>query len=287
MSIRKDILEDESNADRWMISYADFITLLFAFFVVMYAISSVNDDKYKVLSDTLAQAFEAKLISPDVIQVGEPTPAASPHVVDIPDVDGWADPDEGNTQITSDDLQKGIKASGFSEDAGISVVSNNDWLELTIGGSLLFPAGSATLSPEAGNAIGVVQELLASNSNPVTIEGYTDNVPSESAVYNSNWVLSAARASAVAQYLVQGGIRRERVSAVGYGENHAIATNATPDGRASNRRVVIVVARRTDLARNRNTEHSTAIVDRSRRIENNTVIPTRKADGGLLFTGEE
>ena len=286
MSIRKDMLEDESNAERWMISYADFITLLFAFFVVMYAISSVNNEKYKVLSDTLAQVFESEATSTDPIQVGEPMLAASPHVVDIPDVDGWADPVEGDTHITSSDPVEAIQNAGFDAEEGISIVSNNDWLEITLEGSLLFQGGSASLNSGAQGRLSEVVQLLTAHNNPITIEGYTDNVPQEGQQFDSNWVLSGARASAVAKYFVDNGIRRNRISAVGYGENHPVETNATPQGRAQNRRVVIVVARRTDLARNRNADTALATVDRTRTLPEPLVAPQRTEDGGLIFTNE-
>ena len=286
MSIRKDMLEDESNAERWMISYADFITLLFAFFVVMYAISSVNNEKYKVLSDTLAQVFESEATSTDPIQVGEPLLVASPHVVDIPYVDGWADPEEGDTHVTSDDPVEAIENAGFDAEEGISVITNNDWLEITLEGSLLFPGGSATLGSGAQSRLSEVVSILEVHDNPITIEGYTDNVPQEGQLFDSNWVLSGARASAVAKFFVDNGIRRNRISAVGYGENHPIETNATPEGRAQNRRVVIVVARRTDLARNRNTDTAIATVDRTRQLPEPLVTPQRTEDGGLIFTNE-
>lgn len=284
MSIRKDLLEDESNADRWMISYADFITLLFALFVVMYAVSSVNDEKYRILSETLADAFETEATSEDPFQVGEPMLAASPHVVDVPDVDGWADPVAGNTEVTSDNETQDIEYTGFVDAEGISMQANNEWLEFTLQDELLFAPGSANLGEGAQAAIDLVRIHIEGNRNPVTIEGYTDNIPTEGQSYSSNWVLSAARASAVAQYLTTTGIRRERIAAVGYGENHPLATNATPEGRAQNRRVVIVVARRTDLARNRNTE---AIVERARPSSEATIVRRRKPDGGLIFTKEE
>ena len=286
MSIRKEMLEDESNAERWMISYADFITLLFAFFVVMYAISSVNNEKYKVLSDSLAEVFPAEVSSPDLIQIGEPSLAASPHVVDIPDVDGWADPVDGDTQITSSDPVEDIQNAGFDSAEGVSIQVNNDWLELSLEGAYLFAGGSANLQASAQSKLSELATMLRAHDNPITIEGYTDNVPQSGQQFDSNWVLSAARASAVAKFFVDNGIRRNRISAVGYGENHPKETNATPAGRAQNRRVVIVVARRTDLARNRNAETSIAAVDRARRQPEALVAPQRTEDGGLLFTNE-
>ena len=283
--MRHDLLEDESNAERWMISYADFITLLFAFFVVMYAVSSVNDEKYKVLSDTLAQAFNVETSSPDPIQIGEPTRAASPHVVDIPDTEGWADDQYGDTFIEDPVESAESLLGGFAEQEGLSIHSNNEWLELSLDANLLFAPGSATLSPAAGDALQEIAEMLGRNRNPITIEGYTDNIPSTSTIHPSNWELSAARASAVARYLVQEGIRAERMAAVGYGENHPLETNATPEGRAANRRVVVVVARRSDLARNLNSRVP-AVVSSGRFQPAEPPPVRRKEDGGLIFTNE-
>ena len=97
--LRRDALEDGDNHERWLISYADFITLLFGFFVVMYAISSVNEGKYRVLSTTLTAAFDAAPKSLDPIQVGEPLLAASPHLIDIPDETGYRDEQDGDTHL--------------------------------------------------------------------------------------------------------------------------------------------------------------------------------------------
>ena len=259
--MRREILEDESNTDRWMVSYADFITLLFAFFVVMYAISSVNDEKYRVLSATLSEAFAIDLASPDLIQIGEPTLTASPHVVDLPDSTALADQEYGDTYVVDPVDAAESLLGGFASEEGVSIESDNDWLELNLDASVLFQPGKANLSGAAIDLLAETLALLKRSNTPLTIEGYTDNVPSESVAYPSNWEMSAARASAVARYFVEQGVRAERVAAVGYGENHPIATNATAQGRAANRRVVIVLATRTDISRNLNTKsHAVSLV---------------------------
>ena len=280
--MRRKFVEDEDDSERWMVSYADFITLLFGFFVVMYAISSVNDEKYRVLSATLKQAFDVDVLSPDLIQVGEPTLAASPHIVDIPDSHAHADTEEGDTFVSDPVPDTQSLLGGFAQQDGISVVESYDWIELNINSELLFQSGQAQLSDSAVAALQNTVELLNTTHNAVTVEGYTDNVDGSSVLYPSNWELSAARASSVARHLVEQGVRRERISAVGYGENHPQETNATPEGRAANRRVVIVIARRSGSARNRNSE-STAVV---RSVDETNAQPqgVRKQDGGLLFS---
>ena len=289
--MRREILEDESNTERWMVSYADFITLLFAFFVVMYAISSVNDEKYRVLSDTLAETFAVDSASLEPVQVGEPSQAASPHIVDLPDSQAMADQEFGDTYIEDPVEAAESLLGGFAQAEGIAVQSNNDWLEVAVDASVLFAPGQAALAEQAKRLLAPAVALLRSNKNPVTIEGYTDNVPSTSAGMPSNWELSAARASAVARFFVDQGIRAERLSAVGYGENHPIETNATPAGRAANRRVVIVVARRSDLSRNLNAGASTAAYAPVRTAADtraeDSVVQVRTAEGGLLIGREQ
>lgn len=284
MRARVDKLGDTDNAERWMVSYADFITLLFGFFVVMYAISSVNNEKYRVLSDTLAQAFEAQRKSPDPIQVGEPDLAASPHVVDVPDVDGWVDPEVGNTELAEQDEAEQDTPPGFINREGVTVRSDSDWTEISVAADVLFDAGSATLNSGATSALAPVVAELMGHDQAVTIEGYTDNVPSVGARYPSNWELSAARASAVARFFTASGIRPTRLAAIGYGENYPLETNATPEGRAANRRVAIVIARRQGLARNRNAAQAVLLPNRTeQQVE---LTRKRTAEGGLLFTNE-
>ena len=284
MARRKKKVEEPENHERWLVSYADFITLLFAFFVVMYAISSVNDEKYRVLSNTLAETFAVDSASLDPIQVGEPSQAASPHIVDLPDSQAMADQEFGDTYIKDPVEAAESLLGGFAQAEGIAVQSNNDWLEVAVNANVLFAPGKAALTEQAKQLLEPAVTLLRSNQHPVTIEGYTDNVPSASAAMPSNWELSAARASAVARFFVDQGIRAERLSAVGYGENHPIETNATPAGRAANRRVVIVVARRSDLSRNLNAGVSTAAYAPVRTAVDNraeaSVVQVRTPDGG-------
>ncbi len=285
--MRRDWLDSEANEDRWMVSYADFITLLFAFFVVMYAISSVNDEKYRVLSATLAETFSTDVASPDPIQIGEPTLTASPHVIDVPDTQGFADQDPGNTSLRTRINEMETALGGFAAQEGVSLQSDNEWIEMHLDADLFFDPGRAQLTPQARQLLEQTVQALVTNPNPITIEGYTDNVPTNGGRFPSNWELSAARASSVARYFVERGIRAIRLSAVGYGENHPLATNATPEGRASNRRVVVVVARDAQSARNRNAGLGIALIKgREAQEMDPNVVQQRTTDGGLLFTVE-
>lgn len=279
--LRRDSLEDSDNHERWLVSYADFVTLLFAFFVVMYAISSVNEGKYRVLSSSLTAAFESQPKSLDPIQVGEALLAASPHIIDIPDETGYRDEADGDVELPFSAAEASEVLDGLDQGL-VSVSGDSRWLELTLDANVLFSGGNASLSPAASEVLSELADYLREFDNPLTVEGYTDNVPS-SGRYRSNWELSTARASVVAAYLVSRGIDRRRIAAVGYGENHALATNATPDGRAANRRVAIVVARQLDLPSEQGRSTFAAI-----RSATPVDAPAqqRTETGGLLFSNE-
>ncbi len=285
---RRERLESSQNQERWLISYSDFMTLLFGFFVVMYAVSSVNEEKYRVLSDTLVKIFDAPARSMDPIQVGQPQEAASPHVVDASEQPGFEKFERGDTVMRTAQTVAESELGGFADDQGVSVRANDHWLEISLDSEVSFKPNEADLSSFARSFLTDVASYLNTFEHPVTVEGYTDNVPVVSSRYGNNWVLSAARAGQVAQFFADQGVDPERLSSVGYGENHPVATNATPVGRARNRRVVVVVAHNGNLPRNLNTAPESSAFAFVRHAEDAEldVAPQRKADGGLLFSNE-
>lgn len=267
--------EPQVNHERWLISYADFITLLFAFFVVMYSISQVSESKYRVLSETFVEAFNRPNDSqsnPDPQQNTSPSndpivpldmgKTASEQVTSneqiaiisdqasndsTPAVDEVGDPKE--TVKNSDELSQisDLVSEKFSSLIGqglIQVASNELWLQIELKDSILFPSGSAETSEQAQKIFDDIAAILKNYENPVQVEGFTDNVPISSARYPTNWELSSARASAIVKYLAARGVAPERLSAVGYGEYQPVASNETPEGRAQNRRVAIMIAKR-------------------------------------------
>ena len=265
---RKKPHEEHENHERWLVSYADFITLLFAFFVVMYAISSVNEGKYRVLSDALVAAFRSSPKSLEPIQIGSLSKAPvistaqedhrDPAVVRLPkmfvsqsrSMEGEVrDPLMDEKYLTGDDQVNIGKIADEVEEALselvdqglINVVRNVLWIEVEIRDSILFPSGSAQLQPDAIPVLEEVAGILREFPNPIRVEGHTDNVPINTIVYPSNWELSAARATSVVRLFAEAGIVPERMVAQGYGEYRPVAGNDTPEGRARNRRVVIVV----------------------------------------------
>lgn len=264
---RRQSHEEPENLERWLVSYADFITLLFAFFVVMYAISSVNEGKYRVLSETLNAVFTVQPRSDDPIQVGE-TPR---DVLALPDgplaanqvnldpggeAQGKADPgvDPGRETETrgNDRFERDGTAARVSDEITISlqdyidqglvtVSQTGDRLEIEMKDRMLFSSGTARLSPAALSALRALSDSLQRISSHLQVEGHTDNVPIATTAFPSNWELSAARAASVVHFLARSGVEPWRMSAVGMGEHQPIAENADERGRAANRRVTIVV----------------------------------------------
>ncbi|MFW5427010.1 MAG: flagellar motor protein MotD [Methylophagaceae bacterium] len=244
MARRRKKQEEHINHERWLVSYADFITLLFAFFVVMYSISSVNMSKYRVLSDTLESVF-ASPGSTDPIQLEEHDTTAPPTVAPINLIELPPSPPPVSDKIirTIDDLSQQFNST-FAEkikSKDISIKQGNNWLELEIKSSALFYSGESRLERTAIPILAKAAEILKTSSNPVQVEGFTDNQPISTPRFPSNWELSAARAASVVHLLNRYGVSPTRMSAIGYGEFKPIADNVTDEGRQKNRRIVLVV----------------------------------------------
>jgi len=242
--------EEPENLDRWLVSYADFITLLFAFFVVLYALSSVNEGKYRVLSDSLENAFKSAPRSLEPIQVGAldrsnpesvaVLPTRKAGVVEVPR-DGGGE-DSVNLHQMADAIEQAL--GPLIEKELVNIRRTDNWLEVEINTSVLFLSGSAELAGGSLPALTRIAGILKPFPNPINVEGFTDNIPIGTAVYPSNWVLSAARAANVVQLLSQGGVDPSRLSAIGYGQFRPLADNSTPEGRSKNRRIVMAILAR-------------------------------------------
>lgn len=244
--MRRQTIELDDNPERWLVSYADFITLLFGFFVVMYSISQVSESKYRVLSATLTEVFTDANRTLEPIQVGELARENGEQVFDVEDLNFNAEA-IGAFDKTADMPQLSAQFedefSDLIDDKVVQVNSNEYWLQLTFNNSILFPLGSVQPSEFADEAIARAAELLVGFNNPIQVEGYTDNLPVNSSQFPSNWELSGARAAAVVKILVDEGVSPSRLAAVGYGQYNPIAENETPEGRAQNRRIVLMIAR--------------------------------------------
>lgn len=234
--------------DRWMVSYADFVTLLFAFFVVMYAISSVNKGKYETFSESLDVALfhgEKSTVEAEPIKIGTPPTAVQP--IELPNL-LTAEERQLSEEIlqekrrlddVSQEFQRALQP--FIESDLVGIKKHDFWVELEMNSELLFASGKAELSSKALPVLQKVAEAVRNVPNVINVEGYTDNVPISTGFFPSNWDLSSARATSVVKELVKNNIPPTRMSAVGYGEFHPIADNKDDAGRFKNRRVVLVL----------------------------------------------
>lgn len=263
---RRHVHEEHLNHEAWAIPYGDLITLLLAFFVVMYAISSVNEGKYRQVADSLNTAFGGTPHTVTPIQLGQtqlrgssydrPSLAtagaagpthASPVKVPIPRpalVDTAAA--KATQEATRRQLQGlgdriGDALAGLVQARLVRVRQGADYLEVEIQSDLLFPSGSALPSALAVDTVRKIADVMRTAPNAIRVEGYTDDQPIRNAQFVSNWELSAARAASVLHVLVDAGIAPSRLSMTGYAEFQPVADNATPEGRNANRRVMLVI----------------------------------------------
>ena len=223
--------------ERWLISYADFITLLFAFFVVMYAISIVNEGKYRVLSDALGDAFGGRGAAPTVNTQVEPVLPLS-HIVNRKRNE-MARREREKMAVLARDLSATLLP--LVKSGQVRVTRNARGISVEINASVLFAQGEAVLGRDAGEILRAVGGLLRNDSHRIEVEGHTDNVPIASAVYPSNWELSAARASSVVRLFVDSGVGEGRLSAIGYAATRPVAPNTDALGQARNRRVAVMI----------------------------------------------
>ncbi|CAB1128005.1 Flagellar motor rotation protein MotB [Candidatus Hydrogenisulfobacillus filiaventi] len=224
---------ESAGSMRWLLTYSDLITLLLAFFIILYALSQTEAQKFQLLSQALAQEFDSRSVvgvspGPSIITGRSGTRAA-----------------EGELKTLSrleDALQARVTRAGLG--GQVAVTSTPRGVEVSLNASLLFPSGSARLSPKAVALIRSVGQVLKTVPNDIEVAGYTDSRPIRTAQYPSNWQLSAMRAANVVWVLAQvPGIRPQRLSLAGFGRYHPVASNATPAGRQANRRVNILVLR--------------------------------------------
>jgi chemotaxis protein MotB len=243
---RKHPYEDHANHEAWAIPYGDLITLLLAFFVVMYAMSSVNEGKYRVLSSSLVAAFNGKPKTMDHAQVGEQKVGSGVQGKAQVRPDGALDAATLRAQAQARELDRVAKdlegAMGNLIQASlVSIHRTGTSVEVQIRTDILFASGQAQLAPRATPVLNQIAATLNRFPNPLRVEGHTDNVPIRTNAFRSNWELSAARAASVVHLLADHGVKPARLSVIGLAEFHPIADNHTDDGRNANRRVVIAI----------------------------------------------
>ena len=234
---RKKYDDDSDNHDRWMVSYADFITLLFAFFVVMYALSSINEGKYRVLSNSLVNAFGRV---PTAKVQGEAAPSGLPLSLPPRQRNNEALRRE-KEQLTS--VARNIQdvMAPLVQQGKVRVTQSARGVNVEINASVLFAPGDARLSGESIEALRAVADVLRNDDHAIQVEGHTDSVPIKNAQFPSNWELSAVRASSVVRLLIESGIAEKRLTAVGHGSTQPVGPNESAEGRLRNRRVSVMI----------------------------------------------
>ena len=246
--VRKKILKEEEagdNHERWLVSYADFITLLFAFFVVMYAVSSINDGKYKVLSGSLVNAFRSKASSDHAVPLIQLSPISKNERQQDSIIESI---EEKKTQR----VQKQQRMRSMAKDilqaleplvsnGKVRVTQSNLGITVEINASVLFSPGEALLSDHSTETLKAVARVIKNEDYEIQVEGHTDNLPIHTLFFPSNWELSTARASSVIRLFIESGVGGQRLTAIGYGENRPVDTNDTIEGRMRNRRVAIMI----------------------------------------------
>lgn len=302
--------EVKNGHERWLVSYADFITLLFAFFVVMYSVSQVNDQKYRVLSETLSKTFQGKV--PNEAELKEII--SNYPLDDQGQVSGLSPVAEHvETEVLARDLAQALVHMVKAGD--VTILALDDAVAINMNANALFATGSATPSDAARDAFASVAGELSAKDYQVEVAGHTDDVPIRNSEFASNWELSATRATAIVQLLVSGGVAPSGLKAAGYGEYQPIADNSDAEGRAKNRRVVLTVTRQLtgetappssqleEPAASTNSTGSTAALkseasnaafEASRDSQSapseagatQNLAPVRLEDGGLLFSSD-
>ncbi len=225
---KKRTREEPEHADRWVVSYADFITLLFAFFTVMYAVSRVDLGKVELFRGSMQSAFKATGVHPGGAIIIEGIKPA--NYADI-------------------GLEKDIRTqfNAFAPIEALAISRDDRGVALSFGDNILFESGSAEIKHEAWPLLAAVASIIKRSQRSVLIEGHTDNIPLRGSRYSSNLELATARAASIFSFLVsEEAVLQDRISASGYGDYRPIASNATVEGRARNRRVDIIFVTKKD-----------------------------------------
>jgi len=277
MGRRQRYHEEHANHEAWAIPYGDLVTLLLAFFVVMYAMSSVNEGKYRVLSDSLVAAFRGSPRTLEPIQVGEksvgsgadinmtivqqamlngqPRAMLEPAPIQVTDMVSRHNRNAADNAYEAEaqhDLAAIAELDSVAQEVEramtelireqmVIVRRHGVWVEVEIRTDILFPSGVATLSLEAQKVLRQLAETLKPFPNNIRVEGHTDNRPIKSSAYPSNWELSAARAASVVHLFTEAGMNPGRLAVIGLGEYRPSDSNDTEQGRNMNRRVLLVI----------------------------------------------
>ena len=252
---------EHDNVDRWLVSYADYMTLLFALFVVLYAMAMVNEDPFETATESIGKVFQANDDLPknrghgdDILDVNSSKTNKRLYGSGILDVAGpelvegevtlsnVSDSDVG-TNLTS--LEKELHTALYDliESGFAQLQVDGDWLEIELNSGLLFPSGSSSATNNATTILAVIYDVIGSSTNFIRVRGYTDDQPINTEIFSSNWELSVFRETAILRVLENLSLDPARMAIEGYGQYYPREDNSTAQGRAQNRRVVIAISK--------------------------------------------
>lgn len=230
---------EEKHDERWLVSYADFITLLMVLFVILYSMGQIDIKKYKTLADSMRSAFSvggaAQVVDSQINQAGGNSEEGTSKPIVVPGIP------EGPTQ--SEEVAGQLTSMLSSQNLGsaVSVQTNIEGVLISLSERLVFKEGQADLPPESFPVLDTIVEMVRPINNKVRLVGHTSNLPSSSPYYPTNWELSLARAMSVARYMISAGIAPERFLVSGQGEYAPLFSNDTPQHQELNARVEIVI----------------------------------------------
>lgn len=228
--------------DRWLLSYADFLTLLLALFVVLYASARLEAERHRVLFEGLQSAFAQGEPAAGDAAEGRPADAPADPDAEPPGRDRIEPP--ATLRLLEQRLARALERARPDRDPGIGLHATERGLVITLAAAEYFPAGGVEIPPERKRMLAAIGPLLAAQDGPLRFEGHTDDQPVADGPFPSNWELSSARAAAVARYFIEvHGIDPQRVSATGFAAHRPAVAGDGPADRARNRRVEIVVSR--------------------------------------------
>ena len=297
------------NVDRWLVSYADYMTLLFALFVVLYAMAMINEKPFEKVTVSISNVFQNnetlaensgdgsnissvnssntnnKLSANSLLSLLAPKNVESEQVLSNVAVKHLGQ----SLAILENELQNALHELLESDFAQLKI--NGDWLEIELKSGLLFPSGSSSVTTTAESVLSIIYDILGPVNNFVRIRGYTDNEPINNEIFSDNWELSVYRATAILHLLEELTLNSSRMAIEGYGEFYPSADNKTANGRAKNRQVVIAISK-YGLQHKKLAEPSTMkvkdvvkITDIPHQEVNDKVIKTIELDnGGILIT---
>ncbi|WP_215397921.1 flagellar motor protein MotB [Rheinheimera oceanensis] len=246
--------------DRWLVSYADYMTLMFALFVVLYAMSIVKEEQYSVLADSLTRMFEKPeqqntgVQGQSVLTHAEPQSELDLYGTSLEQAKGPSLVADAKrlSEINETRLGSPLQAveqqltkalANLLEQGLAKIEQDENWLTIELNSGLLFASGSATATSSAQTLLTEITRIINPISNFIRVRGYTDNLPINNELFSSNWELSVSRATSVLRILERSGTAPQRLAIEGFGQYYPFGPNDTEQGRAANRKVVIAISR--------------------------------------------